>query len=208
MSFFYAEDTRFIIVLLPLIIIGLSFILDYLYKLTNIKIVFGCILLITLSYLLVPGFGQKDKEMALITFKKQVGLNFKHQETPWNYLAVKSFNLFFEKKENWDSYLGTFLPPFFINFYSNGHYKLLPLTLNQDFYSGKAGLGQQMKIIDTHSYYTNLLKNNKKVFVSNFYANNLSQWQTDFNNLLNQFEAVLVKKDCLGSCNIYSLKLK
>lgn len=208
MSFFYAEDARFIIVLLPLIIIGLSFVLDYFYRLTNIKIALTCLLLITLGYFFMPGFGQKNKEAALITFKKQIGLNFKHRETPWNYLAVESFNQFFEKKENRNSYLGTFLPPFFIKFYSNSYYQLLPLTLNQDFYYGKGSLGEQMKIVDISSYYTNLLKNNKKVFVSNFYVNNLSQWRIDLDNLLSKFKAVLVKKGCLGSCNIYSLTLK
>ncbi len=164
---------------------------------------------LVLLYLLLPAFGQRGNERPIITFKKQIGLNFRHEETPWNYLAVQQFNTFFNQSQYQDAYLGTVLPPFYVDFYSNHRYKYLPLVTGQDFFPEKEGLLNQMKIGNNIAlYYTDLLKKNHQVFVSNYYLNNLRGWQIEFDNLLKQFDVRLMKEGCLGSCNIYQLSLK
>jgi hypothetical protein len=208
MSFFYAQDIRFIIVILPLISIGLSIILDYFFRLTNIKVVIISVLLIILGYLFIPGLGQRNKEVSIITLKKQIGLNFRHEETPWNYLAISEFNKFFNRPNYRNSYLGTVLPPFFVQFYSNSTYKYLPITTNQDFMGGTQGLLTKIEVNNIKMLYKKLLKKGEKVFISNYYLNNLASWHQDFKDLISKFNNKLVHQGCWQTCNIYQLKLK
>jgi hypothetical protein len=146
--------------------------------------------------------------MMVVSLKKQISLNLKYKEEPWNYLAVLSFNRFFERPQNKNSYLATFLPPFFVNFYSSKNYQYLPLIESQDFFPGKGGFLEQMKIKIIDDYYRQLLKQNKKVFVSNYYAANLRSWQERFDQLGTNFKLVLKQQGCFDVCNIYQLQLK
>jgi len=208
MSFFYAQDARYILVILPLWLIFLGFLVEFIQKNINkylgITFVFGLIV----SLLLIKNFGYRENEAMTISFKKQISLNLKYKEDPWNYIAVTKFNKFFEKKETKNSYLGTFLPPFFVNFYTNNKYIYLPVIESQDFFPEKNGFLAQMKIKNINNYYRQLLKQNKKVYVSNYYAANLRNWQERFDSLKNDFQLILKQRGCFDVCNIYQLDLK
>jgi glycosyltransferase involved in cell wall biosynthesis len=208
MSFFYVQDARYILVILPLWLIFSGFLIEFIQKSFDKKLVSLLVFVLIAALLLVKNFGYRKNEMMAVSLKKQISLNLKYKEEPWNYLAVLNFNRFFENSPNKNSYLGTFLPPFFLNFYSNKNYQYLPLIESQDFFPGKGGFLEQMKIKNIDDYYRQLLKQNKKVFVSNYYAANLKSWQERFDQLKQNFKLVLKQQGCFDVCNIYQLQLK
>lgn len=208
MCFFYNQDTRFIIALYPLIIILIAIFFNFVVGKVQLKLFLSFLIIISICLFLVKGFNQRTEEMMITTFKKQIGLNFRYKEDPWYYLAVNSFNRFFAKNTGTNVYLGTFLPPFFVHFYTNNHYIYLPLALDQDFFPGKGGLAEKTGIDSVYEKYRQLLINGKKVYVSNIFSNNLSRWREDFYLLLRQFNYRLVKKGCLDTCNLYEITLK
>lgn len=187
-SSFYAQDARFIVFLIPMVLIFFGAFLSKMPKVFYI--------LFLVLYLLLPG--QIAGERNIITFKKQLSLNFKYAETPWNYNAVQVFNKYFNKNSD-EVYLGTVLPIFYVDYFSNGNYKYLPITKNQDFFENESFIKDR---------YFALLKNGNSVYISNAYLGNLELWKKDYNDLVENFEITLVKEECLGSCNIYKLNFK
>lgn len=208
MSLFYAIDIRFVLVIIPVLLIFSGIALKELQQFIKTKISLILMIVIMLMYLFIPFFGNKISESSIITFKKQIGLNFKHSEVPWYYIASQEFNNFFSQTKNKNSYLGTFLPPYYLQFYSNNSYNYLPIVEDQDFFPEKNGLLKQMNIDNIVDYYKFLLKSNKKVFVSNIYSNNLEGWSKNFNNLKKYFNLKLEQKGCIETCNIYRLEMQ
>ncbi|MFA6017305.1 MAG: glycosyltransferase [Patescibacteria group bacterium] len=208
MCFFYSQDTRFIIALYPLIIILIGIFFQPLVKKFSPIFLVSFLIVILIGLLFVKGFNQRKDERMIMTFKKQVGLNFKYREDPWYYMAIQDFNNFFANEDGKKIYLGTFLPPFLVNFYTNGYYHYLPLTLGQDFFPEKDGLAEKMKVKSIQEYYRQLLLDGNKIYITNIYSNNLRQWREDFDLLLTQFNYKLVRRGCLETCNLFELTLK
>jgi len=208
MSFFYAQDARYVLVILPLWLIFIGFLVEFVQRKVNKY--FGGIFIFVLIVVLLfsKNFGYRENERMIVSLKKQLSLNLKYKEDPWNYIAVTQFNKFFKNKKNEHSYLGTFLPPFFVNFYTNNKYIYLPIIEGQDFFPEKSGFLKQMEIKNINSYYQKLLKENKKVYVSNYYGSNLKNWQEKFDSLKNEFKLTLKQQGCFDACNIYQLDLK
>lgn len=194
MSFFYAPDTRYIITILPLWLVGVGIFFTG-FKLRNKMILILFFLIIYLFY-----------NSLIIKLKNQIVLNLKYKEDPWNYLAVRQFNQFFSQSQNQGGYLGTFLPPFYINYFTNDRYHYLPLIETQDFFPGEEGFLKQMGIRDIKDFYRKLLKQNKKIFVSNYYTANLKEWQEYFESLKENFNLELKQEGCYNVCNIYEIR--
>lgn len=205
MSFFVTPDARYVLVIYPIILIlgsiGLSILLKKKTRLLAITV--GALLLV---YFFFPKLGYKDNESLLISIKKQVGLNFRHKEDPWYYLAVQQFNSYFKVVNDKNAYLATVLPPFYIDFFSNHTYRYLPLTHNQEFFNMNGELNKKMNIPESiPQYFRTLMKQNRRVYITNAYINNLSSWKKDYANIMSQFNTNLVKEGCMGACNIYEL---
>lgn len=208
MSFFYVIDTRYIFAIYPalLILSGMSFV--FLNKKFKQKIVITLMVVIALLILFFPGQGQQGNEVQALTLVKRVVGNVRGNETPWYYVAIGDFNSFFAQPEHKNAYLGTFLPPFFVDFYSRGNFRYLPLSIEQDFFSAKGGLSKDLEIKSISGLYTKLLKKGKKVYVSNVYVTNLPSWVKEFEQRKREFKLNLVRQGCFDACNLYQLGLK
>lgn len=207
MSFFYYPDSRYILAVLPLILFSVGFFFHWLSTKFNRSYSLFLVCFVLGIYFFGNQYLDK-KEIRLISFKKQVGLNFLHKEDPWNYLAIQNFNNYFRtKKEN--IYLGTFLPPFYMNYFMNGNYKYLPISPNQEFSHGLKDYIGKIYSNNLILEYNKLLNSDNDLYVSNYYLNNNpSLWNQDFNNLINNFNLEKVADGCYGSCNIYRLNPK
>ncbi|MBU4210243.1 hypothetical protein KKE47_03465 [Patescibacteria group bacterium] len=201
--FFYYADARYIFMVLPLVLILIGFLFFVLMKKFGARLSYLLMFLLMVFYV----FEKDEGERRIVFFKKQVGLNFRHKEDPWNYLAIENFNNYFKNK-NKDVYLGSFLPPFYVDIFSNHNYEYLPIFEKQEFSSGQKKVLDKFYSGELVEYYKSLVKNEKKVFVSNYYVNNSVGWRKVFDDLLANFDTELVRDGCLGSCNIYKLSLK
>ncbi len=207
MSAFYFVDSRYILMLYPLLLIFIGIMFYEIKKRISMKVSMAVMILLSIGYLVLPNSGQISGERPIITFKKQIGLNFKHAETPWNYIAVKEFNIYFDKSAE-KTYLGSFLPPYFVGFYANGNYKYLPISMGQEFYYDKKNSAEEY-YADVSTYYKKLVKEGNNVYISSYYQNNNRDgWKKDFENLTKDFTLTKVHEGCLGACDIYRMTIE
>lgn len=207
MSFFYTTDARYIIAIYPAVLLLGVISVQFLKAHLSMKTILFSTFVGLLIYLFIPNQGYAEGEVAAVTFAKQAVRNIRGSETAWYYVAVTHFNDFFQDPKYKGSYLGTFLPPFFVEFYSNKTYNYLPIAKNQDFFSEKGKLAKQMGIKDIPSFYSRLLSQNKRIFVSNTYVGNLREWGYEFENLKKKFNVNKVSEGCFGTCDIYEITL-
>lgn len=198
MGFFYYPDTRYIYLAYPLILIPIGFILNSFGS----KKVLGVFLLV----FAIGDFGLMSTkttfEARIITLKKQVGLNFRHAEQPWNYLAVQNFNNYFSKNAG-KKYLATFLPVYYVSYFSNGNYHYLPIVKSQEFPEYIA----KMCPSGVDKCYQDVLSKGGEIYLSNYYlSNNLTEWGKELDKIKTKYKLTLVNEGCLGTCNIYKLE--
>ena len=206
MSFFYLRDIRYVLPLFPVMVLLAGMAFSYLKQRTSGKIFLPILLLLLMTYLLVPQFGYIRGERLLISLKKQIGINFKHAEQPWNYNAVLVFNEYFDTSNTGieKPYMATFLPPYFVNYFANGNYNYLPISMNQEFFGEKKG-SSQTYTTSLANFYKDLLKDGKTIFISPYYQSNLRQWEADYARLTSEFTLELVHEGCFDTCNIYKV---
>lgn len=207
MSFFYVADMRYIFAIYSAMLILVGLAIGNLKNKVSQKTAFLLMIIILGLTLIIPNLGQRKSEIMAKTLARRAIGNVRGNEIAWYYVAVTEFNRYFATKQE-GVYLGTFLPPFFVDYYANGNYKYLPISKDQDFFSAKGGLSEKLGIEDITAYYTSLLMSGKTVYVSNAYAGNLQAWGKEFETLKARFELKLVHRGCLDSCNIYKVELK
>jgi len=206
MSTFYTYDARYIYIAIPTLLIGFGLFLQSTEKIigANKKKIIKILLFIFIAIYLIGSF---------IRVKSQISLNLKYAETPWYYIAVLKMNEVFttEKIENGKKpILISALPPYFIDYYSNGNYILLPLSYEQEF------RGQEVRQIvwgpndysDLPKLYTKYLKEGFNLYVSRSGLGNEGYTNRDFNTIVKEFNTELVLQGCYDQCNIYRVKLK
>lgn len=206
MSFFYSFDARYIYITTPSLLIGLGLFLAGLEEkfFINKRIIFSFLVFICICFYLISSF---------IRIKSQISLNLRYAETPWNYIAVLKMNEYFTKDKIVNSkkpVLISALPPFLIDYYSNGNYILLPLSYEQEFREQEV-----RQIIWGPNDYSDLPKLYKKylnegfdLYVSRSGLGNEGYTNRDFNTIVKEFDTELVQPGCYDQCNIYSVKLK
>lgn len=198
MGCFYFPDTRYINLIYPLILIPIGFVVD---KIKNKRFLFAFILIFGICDLGLVSV-KANFEPKIITLKKQIGLNFRHAEQPWNYLAVKNFNNYFQEKKG-NVYLATFLPPFYVDYFKNGNYKYLPISSNQAFGEYNSQLCPK-GIMDC---YQKILDEDKDLYISNYYlSNEVVSWGKEWKEIEKYFILNKVSEGCFGVCNIYKVE--
>ncbi|NMC98664.1 MAG: hypothetical protein GYA62_02940 [Bacteroidales bacterium] len=127
---FSTFDMRYIYHVIPTLLIGLVLfflLVEKTSKKVKLRILFyGFVSILTLFYL----WGN----MARI--KSQIVINLKYAETPWYYISVLKLNDYFSKEKITDGSKPVVISPmvpYYIDFYSNGNYQLLPLSVDQEF---------------------------------------------------------------------------
>jgi len=206
MSFFYMRDIRYIIVLLPIFSIFIGLLFEKIESFFGQFLVIISMLGIIGFFLFFPNQSQIQGERVIITLKKQIGLNLRHTEDPWNYRAVLEFNNFFKENEKEKPYLGTFLPPFYVDYFTNQNYTYIPLSKTQEFSSGRDDLLDKLYQGDLFEHYLRLLSEGKMVYISNAYITNVAGWRNEFEKFNEKFQIKLVKRGCFDTCNIYRLE--
>lgn len=206
-SFLYFPEGRYISVVIPLYIIFIGMIPEFLSK---VKLGVVSVVVIGLLYLGIRQNINNFPDRKITSIKRQVMDNQREEnEVPWNYIAIENFNKFFEKEDE-NVYLGTLLPVFNYMYFGNGHYKYLPISSKQEFGEGRGLLVQMYgKYANLMDYYEYLLRSGKKVYVTNYFMeNNPGLWPIEFKKIEDKFALRQLADGCMGICKIYEVELK
>lgn len=202
---FYTADARYIYHSIPALLIGFALLLLLffnLFKYKNMQVIFYFILgALFLFYMLTNA----------IRFKNQIMLNLKYAETPWSYISVLNLNEYFDKnkiRNEKKPIVITPMPAYFIDFYSNGNYSLLPLSLDQEFRTREKVVWGPNDYSDLLKLYQEKINAGFEVFVAIYGLGNEGYLHNDFNKIKEKFNLNLVYPGCYDLCNIYSVSLK
>jgi hypothetical protein len=200
MSLFIDTEGRHVEILVPIMLIIGAFGFDW--WLTKIKwpiLVTGIFLGINVF---LTSYQPNGFEMKIISLKKQVGLNFRHREDPWNYLCLKMVDDFMKDKSQ--AYFGSFLPMYFFDAY-NIKLNFLPLATNQDFMLSGRGL-QKYFPLPLKNIYDEKLLQGKDIYLSDYYASNgREQWRQQWEVIVAGKFVEKVYQSPMDNCNIYKL---
>ena len=199
MSIFRDTEGRHIEILVPIILVFSGFAINKI----NSKFEYPVLIIILLFgiNLFFSGYQANNNESKIISLKKQVGLNFRHREDPWNYICLKYFDNFIKDKP--DSIFGSFLPIYFFDSYGvKTNY--LPLSGNQDFMNGR-GLKNYFPV-PLKNIYQEKLDEGKEIYLSDYYASNgRDAWRKEWEEIVSVGELEKVWQSPLDNCNIYKL---
>ena len=146
-----------------------------------------------------------------LRIKYQVALNFRHSETPWYYISVLNLNDYFTKDKIVNSkrpIVISPMPPYYIDYFSNGNYGLLPLAKDQEFRLNKEIAWGPDDYSDLPKLYKKYLIEGDNLYVSTYGLGNESYLHLAFDNLKKDFVLTEVKDGCYTQCKIYKLDLK
>lgn len=207
MSSFAATDARYMLVVLPIMLLFCAVGLQVIARVSP-RLQMVLLFVLFCGYLVWPYFSFRFPVPNAVVYKQQVGLNFKHTETPWNYLAVKEFDRYLEKHDGKKTHLITVLPSPYFYLVGSRNYTVLPLTVTQEFVSADTALQQKFSNGNVIRYYRQLIAQGHQLYITNYYINNLKIWQSEFDQLSQVFDLEKVHTGCLEACNIYTLQEK
>ncbi|MGD9129830.1 MAG: metallophosphoesterase [Candidatus Woesebacteria bacterium] len=129
-----------------------------------------------------------------------------------DYFAVKQANLFFQGR-NFDQkdFLITNINPYFIDFYRNSAYQLLPLSKEQFLFNNE-NLEDNQQIWGQHDFndlinlYQNILKQENNLFLSAYKINTNHPLYPDFKNITQNFNTQLNNIACDDDCLLFEIK--
>lgn len=207
-STFYSFESRYIFPLFPLLIFFFALFLQIIEQsalnkkfLMLIKPNFNILIILLIGLFF----------LTKVTFlKNQIMLNLKYTETPWYYLAIKDLNNFFSNQQSTHQpFLITAISPYLIDFYTNQHYSLLPLSEEQDFYQKASTVwGENYDYSNLINLYHSLLISGHELYLSNYALGREKAKHEDFQRIMASFDTELVQEGCYQLCNIYRIKLK
>jgi len=145
-----------------------------------------------------------------IRFKKQIMLNLKYAETPWYYLSVVKLNDYFKSypKNKPAPVVISSLIPYYVDFYSDGNYSLLPLSLHQEFRDNRKEAWGDFDYTDLIKLYYKVLLSGHELFVHNYGLGNEKVLHDDFEKIQENFNMTKVSEGCYGLCDIWQLRMK
>lgn len=194
---FYVVDARYVIFALPIFALIWGWLITFLAKKYSSRLVAILFLIVIVTHLATQ----------VSFFKQIIANNWLHRSRAWQYEAGQEFNSFFSNKTG--SYLITALPPFFLDAYSQSKYRILPLSLSQEFLDKQEYVwGNDLAYDYLIANYKDFLKNGKMLYISNAYLSAEANFTTDFAAFQNDFNLEVVHQGCLQTCNIYKLSLK
>lgn len=204
-SAFSTLDMRYIYHAMPTFLLSFSLMLIFAKEiLVKRKLYWAFLLLIFLI-----GSLYAVKNVQRLRF--QAVLNLKYAETPWYYISVLKLNDNFsnervlgEKKP----YVISPMPPYYIDFYANGNYRLLPLARDQEFRTSREATWGPNDYSNFHTIYKKYLSEGYELYVSTYGLGNEGYLHLAFDNLYKDFDLTEVQNECYTQCKIYKMKLK
>lgn len=203
MSTFSPVDARYIYHAIPILLIGCTFFLslagEWLEK-KNRKRVFSVLITgLLILYALTNG----------PRLYRQAGVNLKGVETPWYYVSVQVLNDYLtgdkilnDKKP----IVVTSLPPYLVDYYSNGNYTLLPLSKDQDFRHNMEKVWGPNDYSDLLKLYERNLKDGYNLYIGGFGIENQAVYKKDFDRIKENFKVTKAADGCYNLCNVYKVE--
>lgn len=190
---FYIADARYLIYNIPLIALGVVWLIDVFPERKRLLIP------IVVLGIFLQLFLQKD------LVRQVIADNLLGRSTAWQYEAVKHFDSVLEDGD----LLITALPPFLVDSYQEKSYRTLPLSYTQEFMNKKQYVwGNDIDYEDLQSTYEQWVEEGKVVYISNSYITHLQSVIKDFEVFKEKFNLELISKGCEQACNLYQLKIK
>lgn len=205
LSTFYTADARYIYHAIPTLLMGFGIFL-YLLNL-NLKkglykkIFYLSIILLTLFYMGTNA----------IRIKNQIVLNLKYAETPWYFVTVRNYNEYFDSSKisgEKKPILISALPPYYVDFFSNKNFKLLPLSRHQEFPSLRETVWGPNDYTDLIKLYEKYLNAGYILYVSNYGLGNEQILHEDFDKIKQNFDLKKETTGCFEACNIFKVEKK
>lgn len=203
-SFFYVRDARYILQIIPSILIGFTFFLTFLWQL-SLEIKKEWIFMIIIFF-----FSFLYLSTNIIKLKNQVVLNLKYAEVPWYYISVLKFNEYFSPDKNLlgkKPFVITATDPYYVDFYSNGNYNLLPLSDQQTFWKERGIVWGDYNYSDLLGLYKKLIKEGNPVYLADLNWSNVGYLSEAVGKIANYFKIVKVYEWC-NQCGLYKLEIK
>lgn len=212
MSTFYTFDLRYVITHLPLLIIAACFAGSHLLE-SGLRLIRKSELLPMGSLLMVCIVILGVTLVSFTSYKFQIGLNLKFQETPWWQIAIQEHTAFFKQQgiSEQKPILISASIPYHYDFFSEDTFKLLPLSLHQDFARAESSADQtwgEDDYSDLPGLYEQYLTQGRAVYTTNWGLGNEKPLHDDFAALSERFTLEKVQDGCLGACNLYQVKQK
>lgn len=221
MSTFYSQDMRYLYHAIPTLLIGFALFWN---NITNT--VTSCWLLVTgkkqiisnqskIPYILIIAvllgiFGYYSITNAM-RLKSAVMVNLKYAETPWYYISVLELNKYFAKEpppsKKFPVVISSMIP-YYIDFYSNGNYSLLPMSLHQEFRNSRKETWGDYNYSDLIDLYRRILYSGYPLYVHNYGLGNEKVLHDDFQKIKDAFTLELVHQGCVDACNIWKVTEK
>lgn len=204
-STFSTFDMRYIYHAIPTLLLGFAVLLssfDVWFEKRRLNSVF---------LILIFAFGGFYFFNNVSRLKYQVALNLRHAEVPWHYIAVTRLNDYFttdKVTEDKKPIVITPMPPYYIDYFMNNNYKLLPLNKDQEFRLNKTEAWGDEDYSDFHEMYKRHLLAGDPLYVASYGLGNESYLRKSFDELSNDFILTEVADGCYTQCKIYKLELK
>ena len=137
-------------------------------------------------------------------------LNLKYRETPWYYIAIVQLNQYFKTMSSYKKkpIVISAHPPYFVDFFSNGNYSLLPLAPEQEFRDKKGLAWGPNDYSDLIALYTKYIDKGYDLFIQNSGLGNAAHLTGFYQTIKDNFKLEKVREGCYNTCTIYRLKLQ
>lgn len=193
-SSFYSLDSRYIIISIPALLIGISFFYAWLQQIMpgNKYLTLSLIMVIAVSVLL-----------HVTELRTRLAINFKYAETPWFYLATKQIDQAVPKSK--DTFVISAIPVYFYDFYATKGYSVLPVAPEQEPNKKSQVYGNQYEYDDLIVLYQNLLSQGKSVYISNYGLGNQAYMHEAYQRVEDAFTLTEIATGCDQACNVYKL---
>lgn len=210
MAAFYSQDMRYLYQMIPALLIGFVIFWDAALSFPRrpASRLGGRESRLILTFLLILLFIFYSATNA-IRLKKQIMLNLKYAETPWYYISVLELNKYFSKTPKSVEKLPVVISsliPYYIDFYSNKNYSLLPLSLSQDFQNARKEAWGNFNYSNLIILYHKVLLSKYPLYIHNYGLKNEKVLHDDFKKIQDTFKLELVQTGCYNACNIWRLR--
>jgi len=215
MSTFYSQDMRYLYHAVPTLLIGFALF----WK--NIFLVAGRWSMVVgkkqrspiglVGIMVLVGLFGYYSVTSAIRLKSAVMVNLKYAETPWYYISVLELNKYFAKEppptKKFPVVISSMIP-YYIDFYSNGNYSLLPMSLHQEFRNSRKETWGNYNYADLIDLYRRTLYSGYPLYVHNYGLGNEKVLHEDFQKIKDAFTLELVQTGCFDACNIWKVTEK